>query len=109
MNAVSSSGPPEIAWPAIAAILLLTLAATAVHWWLRKRGLIPAPASNPIKLVATRSLGGKRSVAIVEVESQRFLLGLTDEAVSFLSPLAADAKPHVTSAVLATLPTAVNG
>lgn len=103
------SGPPEIAWPAIAAIVLLTVAATAVHWWLRKRGLIPAPASNPITLVATRSLGGKRSVAIVEVESQRFLLGLTDDAVSFLSPLASDAKPHAASPVLATLPTAVNG
>lgn len=109
MSTVSPSGPPEIAWPAIAAILLLTLAATAVHWWLRKRGLIPTPASNPIKLVATRSLGGKRSVAIVEVESQRFLLGLTDDAVSLVSPLASEAKPQSTSTVLAALPTAVNG
>lgn len=108
MNGLPPSGPPEIAWPAIAAILLLTLAATAVHWWLRKRGLIPTPGTNPIKLVATRSLGGKRSVAIVEVESQRFLLGLTDEAVSFLSPLASEAKPSASHAVVAALPTAVN-
>lgn len=109
MNGLNPSGPPEIAWPAIAAILLLTLAATAVHWWLRKRGLIPTPGTNPIKLVATRSLGGKRSVAIVEVAEQRFLLGLTDEAVSLLSPLAADVRPQTTGGVLATLPTAVNG
>jgi len=109
VSTLPTSGPPEIAWPAIAAILLLTVGATAVHWWLRKRGLLPTPASNPIKLVATRSLGGKRSVAIVEVESQRFLLGLTDDAVSLVSPLASDAKPHAASAVLATLPTAVNG
>ena len=100
MSALPSSGPPEIAWPAIAAILLLTLAATAVHWWLRKRGLIPAPASNPIKLVATRSLGGKRSVAIVEVESQRFLLGLTDDSVACLSTLASEAKPTASGSVV---------
>lgn len=109
MNALSPSGPPEIAWPAFAAILLLTLAATAAHWWLRRRGLIPAAASNPIKLVATRSLGGKRSVAIVEVAEQRFLLGMTDEAVSLLSPLASDAQPPAKSGLRATVPTAVNG
>ena len=81
MNPLNPVGPPEIAWPAILAVLALTAAATLVHWWLKGRGLIPTTA-NPIKLVATRSLGGKRAVAIVEVEDQRFLLGLTDDAVS---------------------------
>jgi flagellar biogenesis protein FliO len=92
MNPVTSSAPPEIAWPALVAVVLLTALAMLVHWWLKGRGLLPT-AANPIKVVALRSLGGKRSVAIVEVEAQRFLLGLTDEAVSFLSPLASDAKP----------------
>ena len=92
MNPVTPAGPPEIAWPAIAAVLLLTAAATLVHWWLKRRGLVPSTI-NPIKVVALRSLGGKRSVAVVEVENQRFLLGLTDESVSCLSPLASEAKP----------------
>ena len=108
MNVLSASGPPEIAWPAIAAVLLITAAATAVHWWLRQRGLIPAAASNPIKLVATRSLGGKRSVAIVEVGDQRLLLGMTDESVTLLSPLAGEAKAIGIGSV-APRPTAVNG
>ncbi len=98
MNGLETSGPPEIAWPALAAVALITLVATAAHWWLKRRGLIPAAASNPIKLVATRSLGAKRQVAIIEVESQRFLLGLTDETVSLLSPLASEAKPTATMA-----------
>jgi flagellar biogenesis protein FliO len=89
--AVATSGPPEIAWPAIAAVILLSTAAAAVHWWLRRRGLIPS-ATSPIKLIATRSLGGKRSVAVIEVETHRFLLGLTDEAVSLLSQLPSEAK-----------------
>lgn len=92
MNPVSPAGPPEIAWPAIAAVVLLSAAATLVHWWLKRRGLVPT-TTNPIKVVAMRSLGGKRSVAVVEVDSQRFLLGLTDESVSCLSPLASEAKP----------------
>lgn len=99
MSQLATSGPPEIAWPAIAAVLLLTAAATLVHWWLRGRGLLPT-ATNPIRVVAVRSLGGKKSVAVVEVESQRFLLGLGDESVSLLSPLAAEAKPTASSTVV---------
>jgi len=87
MTPVNPAGSPDIAWPAIAAVVVLTVAATLVHWWLKGRGLIPS-AANPIKLVATRSLGGKRAVAIVEVDQERFLLGLTDDAVSCLSRLA---------------------
>ena len=86
-----TAGPPDIAWPAIAAVVLLTAAALAAHWWLRRRGLI-APATNPIKVIATRSLGTKRAVAIVEVESQRFLLGLTDDAVSLISSLSSEGR-----------------
>jgi flagellar biogenesis protein FliO len=88
---LAASGPPEIAWPALVAVALLTALATAIHWWLKGRGLIPS-TTNPIKLIATRSLGSKRSVAIVEVASQRFLLGLTDEAVSCLATLPSEAK-----------------
>jgi flagellar biogenesis protein FliO len=99
MNPVTSTAAPEIAWPAIAAVVLLTALATFVHWWLKGRGLLPT-AANPIKLVAMRSLGGKRSVAIVEVEAQRFLLGLTDEAVSMLSPLATDTKAGANATVV---------
>ena len=91
MNPLTPSGPPEIAWPALAAVALLTVGVTLVHWWLKGRGLLPT-ASNPIRVVAMRSLGGKKSVAVVEVESQRFLLGVTDDAVSLLSRLPSDAK-----------------
>ena len=100
MNPVTPAGAPEIAWPAIAAVLLLTALVTLVHWWLKGRGLIPS-STNPIKLVATRSLGGKRSVAIVEVEKERFLLGLTDEAISCLATLPSEAKATGCSEVVA--------
>ena len=86
MNGLNPSGPPEIAWSAIAAVVLLTALATLAHWYLKRRGLVPA-STNPIKVVATRSLGPKRAVALIEVDSQRFLLGMTDESVSCLGTL----------------------
>lgn len=91
-----TAGPPDIAWPAIAAVVLLTAVGLAAHWYLRRRGLI-APSTNPIKVIATRSLGTKRAVAIVEVESQRFLLGLTDDAISFLSNLNPEGRAQATA------------
>jgi flagellar biogenesis protein FliO len=75
-----------MAWPAIAAVLLLTAAALAIHIWLKRRGVLPG-ANNPIKVIATKSLGAKRAVAVVEIESERFLLALGDDAVSLLSTL----------------------
>jgi flagellar biosynthetic protein FliO len=98
MTGLAPSGPPEIAWSAIAAVVLLTAFATLAHWWLKRRGLVPA-SSNPIKLVATRSLGPKRAVAVIEVDNQRFLLGLTDESVSCLSALAAEPKTAIGTVV----------
>lgn len=96
----SASGPPELAWSAIAAVMVLTAAATLVHWWLKRRGLLPA-ATNPITVVAMRSLGGKKSVAVVEVEAQRFLLGLTDDAVTLLGHLPSEAKAVAGGSVVA--------
>ena len=98
---VTPSAPPEIAWPAIAAVVLLAALAALAHWWLKGRGLIPS-AANPIKVVATRSLGAKRAVAIVEVDNERFLLGLTDDTVSCLSRLEASASsaPHAVPSLM---------
>jgi flagellar biogenesis protein FliO len=106
MNAFNPSGPPEIAWPAIAAVVLLTALATLAHWWLKRRGLVPA-STNPIKVVATRSLGPNRAVAVVEVDSQRFLLGLTDESGSCMSALAPEPGKAVGSSTSAALGTVV--
>ena len=44
--------------------------------------------SDAIRLVAVRGLGGKRLLALVEVERERFLLGLTDERIACLARVA---------------------
>jgi flagellar biosynthesis protein FliP len=52
---------------------------------LRTRGLGGADAA--IRLIASRALGTKRALALVEVEGARFLLGLTDERITCLGRL----------------------
>ena len=100
MNPLTTSNPPDVAWPALAAVAVLVAAAVLLQWWLRGRGLLPAQA-NPIRVVALRSLGGKKSVAVVEVESQRFLLGLGDDSVSLLGQLPSETKASTGGTVVA--------
>jgi len=79
-------GPPEIGAGAVAAVALVIVVGLLANWWLRGRSAVVGGGSV-IRVVATRSLGGKRAVAVVEVERERFLLGLTDDLVSCLSRL----------------------
>jgi flagellar biosynthetic protein FliP len=64
---------------------LLVLAGAAALWWQRRRGGLGA--EDLIRLVGSRSLGGKRLVAVVEVDRARFLLGLTEERITCLGRL----------------------
>lgn len=78
---------PGAADPGLGAFALIGLLALVLGllWWLKtRRGFA---GEGPIRLVAMRSLGGKRLLALVEVESERFLLGMTDESIQCLGRL----------------------
>lgn len=68
---------------AVAIVALLALVVGALAWWQRSRGTLGG--SDAIRLVAVRGMGGKRLLALVEVERERFLLGLTDERIDCLA------------------------
>ncbi len=85
-----TAAAPDLGAGAVAAAGLVLVLAALAHWWLRGRS---APADGGIRLVASRSLGGKRLLALVEVEDQRFLLGLTDERITCLGRLEPVARP----------------
>jgi flagellar biogenesis protein FliO len=74
----------------VAALLaLVVLLGGALAWWQRTRGALAG--GDGIRLVSVRALGGKRLLALVEVENERFLLGLTDERIACLARLDAPA------------------
>jgi len=56
-----------------------------LHRWLTKGGKSPARrAGKAITVVARQSLGAKASVAVVETDGRRFLLGVTEQAITVL-------------------------
>lgn len=67
----------------VALIAVMALVVGALAWWQRSRGTLGA--GEAIRLVAVRGMGGKRLLALVEVERERFLLGLTDERIDCLA------------------------
>jgi flagellar biogenesis protein FliO len=70
----------------VALLALLGLAMAALAWWQRSRGSVGG--GDDIRLVAVRGMGGKRLLALVEVEQERFLLGLTEERIDCLARVA---------------------
>lgn len=68
---------------AVALVALLAVVVVALAWWQRSRGVLGG--GDAIRLVAVRGMGGKRLLALVEVEQERFLLGLTDERIDCLA------------------------
>jgi flagellar biogenesis protein FliO len=67
----------------VALVALVALLVAALVWWQRSRGTLAG--GDAIRLVAVRGLGGKRLLALVEVERERFLLGMTDERIACLA------------------------
>ena len=84
-------GFPELSLTPFLAVGLAAVAAGALVWWQRRRDT--SGADEAIRLVATRGLGGKRLLALVEVDRERFLLGLTEDEVTCLGRLGAGAEP----------------
>ncbi len=95
---MTAAGPPELGWSAIALVAAIVALIGLAQWWLRRRVVVE---QELIRLVATRSLGGKRMLALVDAGGRRFLLGMTDERIACLGemmPEEAAAAPPVTSA-----------
>jgi flagellar biogenesis protein FliO len=74
---------------ALAWILGAALVLAGVALLQRRRGL--AARGEAIQLVASRYLGGKRFLTIVEVDGQRLLLGLSGDQVSLVARLSGGA------------------
>lgn len=71
----------------LAARVLLALAAVvgAIFWLNRRVGAKVGKGNTSLTLVSRRSLGQKASVAVVDFDGRRLLLGVTDAAVNVLS------------------------
>lgn len=88
-----ATAPTDASLAMVSLVGLLALAALFAVRWLRARR--PGRDEGEIRLVAVRSMGGKRLLALVEVENERFLVGMTDDRIACLGtiPRRASAAP----------------
>ncbi len=67
---------------------LLALGAYGVRRFMNHRGSLSRPGTV-IRVVTTRSLGARSSLAVVEIGDERFVIGVSPQRISFLTALAA--------------------
>lgn len=66
------------------AIIALILAGA---WMARRSGWLRAGSGGSIRILGTHSLGARASVAVVQVEDARLILGVTTSQISLLHTL----------------------
>jgi len=71
----------------VLSLLLIVLLILAGAWITRRAGWLRPASNQNIKLLGTRSLGGRAYVAVVEVDSARLVLGVTANQISLLHTL----------------------
>ncbi|MEX1080043.1 MAG: flagellar biosynthetic protein FliO [Homoserinimonas sp.] len=83
--------------------VLLSLAVVLAAIWyahrrLTKGGRLTPRAAKAVNVVARQSVGSKASVVVMDVDGQRFLLGVTEQSVTVLNtsetPAAEPAREH---------------
>jgi flagellar protein FliO/FliZ len=76
------------------AIIVLILAGA---WLARRSGWLKTGAGSTIRILGTHSLGARASLAVVQVENARLVLGVTAGQISLLHTLPPDPAPPATA------------
>ncbi len=73
----------------VGSLALIVLLILAGAWLMRRAGWLRAGAGHAIRVVGAQSLGARSSVAIVQIEDQRLVLGVTPQQITLLHTLPA--------------------
>lgn len=91
MNEVGTSVASVPTWP----VMILVVFMAGILLWLKKGGKLGHSQVNSINKLAVVPLGGKRSLALVEVLGQKLVLGMSEKGLSLLTKIdVADAAMH---------------
>lgn len=69
------------------AIVGVTMVGWGLTYWSRKRSLATGGANAKIDILATRGIGARHQVALLEVSGRRLLVGMGSEAITTLADL----------------------
>jgi len=70
--------------------LLTVVFGLAALWWMLRRHAGRGGAAGPARIVQVLGVGPRERVLIVDCDSHRFLLGVTQSTISLLAELGAD-------------------
>ncbi len=70
----------------IVVIGIMLLVAYGARRFLARKGTLPGKEAM-IRILATRYLGSKNSLSVVDVDGERFVIGLSPQGISFLTAL----------------------
>ncbi len=70
----------------IVVIGIMLLIAYGTKRFLARRGTLPGKETM-IRILATRYLGAKNSLSVVDVDGERFVIGISPQGISFLTTL----------------------
>jgi flagellar biogenesis protein FliO len=71
----------------LAALAAISGAGAGLAWWSRKRRGIGASSASRIQVLASRAIGPRHNVVLIEVGERRLLLGTAPESVRALADL----------------------
>lgn len=71
----------------IVSLVFILMVILAGAWAVRRSGLIRGGGRHSLRVLASQSLGARASIAIVEVEDARLVVGVTSQQVTLLHTL----------------------
>ena len=71
----------------LAALAVITGTGATLAWWSRKRRGIVGISGNRIQVIASRAIGPRHQIVLIEVGERRLLLGTAPESVRTLADL----------------------
>lgn len=78
----------------VISLVFIVFLILAGAWMMRRAGWLRAGAGQALKVIGSQSLGARSSIAIVQVEDARLILGVTPQQITLLHTMpAGDIEP----------------
>lgn len=82
----AATGPDSALYSLIVPLLVVAFGVAALWWMLRRNGGRIGSA-GPLRIAQVLAVGPRERIVVVEVESQRFMVGVTQSSIALLANL----------------------
>lgn len=86
-DSAGAGATPDAALYSLIVPLLAVVFAVAALWWMLRRNGGRIGAAGPLRIAQVVAVGPRERIVVVEVESQRFMVGVTQSSIAMLANL----------------------